>query len=255
MSTYRILTLGVLLAAPAAWAQPNPFEAYDTGKTTVEQPAEAPGVDDAVQAAQPVKAPGPKFEVATKGRMAVGFSGSFSSNSTTNDLAVGGEVENSTTFLRFSPTFGYYVIDRLEVSGSVGLLLRDLDRGGKNTVSESSWMVEASGRYFLPFSEAISAYAGLGLGAYFGSSTTEDTAAVLNDMGELVEQKLKLNADSSGLALLADFGFAYLFLPEWQLRAGLDITYLIGSEEISGGDTLDQSTFNMGLNLGFRRMF
>ncbi len=237
-----------LLAAPLS-AQPNPFEAHEDSRREV-----APQEPVEVQKDEPEAKPeAPSYDLGRQGQWSLGVGTLFSYTTTTNGVPEGGQINNETLFFRAAPSVGYFVIDDLEVSLSVGLLSRQLDRGGNEVAVENNALVEVSGRYFLSLTEPFSLYLDLGVGGYFGTSDRVLELALAED-----EDPTSINerTDTSGLILSATLGAGYALSPSLQLRAGLGFTGLIGSESIvSVSRDLDVKTFNTGLTMGLFYIF
>ncbi|MEZ4474450.1 MAG: hypothetical protein R3F60_27410 [bacterium] len=130
--------------------------------------------------------------------------------------------------------------------------MRQLDRGGSNRTTESAWMVTASGRYFHALTPAFALFGGGGLGGTFGTSTRG--LEVTDDQGRV--RQVAEETTTRGFVLAADAGAAYLLRQRVQLRAGLDLAWILGSEEITSiKGQLGMTTFNTGLSLAAHVVF
>jgi len=173
------------------------------------------------------------------GLWSLGGRGTFAYTSSKNDLLAGGNETNTTMFLRLTPTLATFVQDRFQVGGSAGLLRKSLARESGGKATENDWLFEATGYYFLPLSQRFAFVPGLGLGGYFGSSErTFKTAG----------QDIKESTDTRGFAASAYLGAAYQMSESWQIRSGLGITALLGSETVSSqGVSLSSSAVHFGV--------
>jgi opacity protein-like surface antigen len=231
-----LVWVALLLASSQAAAQPNPFEDYESTRplATAEASPE--------QAA----APAPITPLLDRGRLVLGGSGLLSYTNSSNDVSGGANRDNSTLFTRLTPSVGYFVMDRLEVSVTPGLMLRRLDRGSADASAELSWLMEVGARYHYPIFKRLSVYGGVGLGGYFGSSERTLRAEVDGS-----QQTLQESTDTLGLATTLNLGGGYMVARRVQLRLGLDMTWLVGQETApSLEDDLSVSTFHLGLAAG-----
>lgn len=234
--------VAALSAPDAALAQPDPFSAYEASQ----QPGVVqPGLGDLA----------PSTPLA-KGTFTGGLGASYAYTRASNDLVDGGSATNSTLFMRLAPEVGYFIVDRLELSFSPGLLKRSLDRGKAGEASDSAWLFEAKARYHLPLTERFVVLAGLGLGGYVGGSSRTVTIQELKDDGEIVDRNLSESTDTSGFSLSGQVGAGYFFDPRIQIRVTFDLNWLIGSEKVSGvGRSLDTSTTHTGLGAALMYYF
>lgn len=231
-------------------AQPNPFRAYE------EQPPPPPTTDDGATTAEPTDTSGgwrrSKDAAFTKGTWTAGGSMLLNATTTSNTLPSGSERTNTNVFVKLSPSLGYFVLDRLEISGSIGWLSRELDRGRTtDTATENSVLFEGTARYFLPINPRIALMGEGSLGGYLGSSNR----IIAVQQGE---SSLEVNEETStyGFALGLGLGASYQPAKSLQLRAGLNMISLLGSETIeSVNEPLDVTTVNLGLNLGAVYLF
>lgn len=232
------LTLALLALPLAASAQPDPFEAYEASRRPA---ARGP-------AAAAIPHTGPLGE----GSLLLGLGAVFNFSSASNELDDGSEVDNSTLFLRLNPSIGYFVTDHVELGFSPGMLVRQLDRGGSDTTTDAMWLFELTGRYFHPVTPNFSLYGGGGLGGAYGGSSRGLTITDANGRAREVTEETTTTA----FVLGADLGAAYMIRPTLQLRAGVDWTWLIGSESVGSlSKDLAVSTANMGLGVGLHGAF
>jgi hypothetical protein len=231
------LACGVLLVASAALAQqppPDPFQDYQSWS------GEAPPALPPAQPAPPPSAAAAKATSATvempmlAGQWALGGRGMFSYTSAKNDLLAGGSETNTTFFMRLTPTGGVFVADRLQVAGSLGLLRKSLARESGGKATENDWLLEATGSYFLPVGPRFAVVPGVGLGGFAGSS---DRTFLLAD-GSTIDE----STGTRGFAASLYLGAAYQLSRNWQLRSGLALTALLGSEKVASQHTSLSST-------------
>jgi len=219
---------------------PDPFKDYEewSGETPPPLPPEKPAAAPAPPAAQRTPDGNVRLPLSA-GLWSLGARGIFAYTTSKNDLLAGGDETNSTMFLRLTPTLATFVQDRFQVGGSVGLLRKSLARESGGKATENDWLVEATGSYFLPLGARFALVPGLGLGGYFGSSERTFKA----DGKEIVE-----STNTRGFAASAYFGAGYQMSENWQIRSGLGITALLGSETISSQSaSLSSSALHFGV--------
>lgn len=245
--------LAVLCSASTALAQPDPFEDYERMKRGEPlEPADGGGPSGTCEPCDEVTEGEnrPSLEQLT---LSVGLRTQLSYTGTSNELESGaGSEDNNTLFYRLAPTVGLMVLDRLEVALSLGLLGRSvsLDRGADS--SESAFLIEASGGYHVPVGDRIDLIPGVALGAYFGGGSR--ALAVTSESGRtaLVEEE----TSTSGVSLGLSFGVGYHLTDALQLRSGLVLNGLIGSESIaSSGVSLGTSSAHLGLPIELHYSF
>lgn len=236
-----------LIALPAvAMAQPDPFEAYESARKP------APKAEPVAAPAPAARPRAPLVQSAREGTIFVGAGVVFNFTNATNELEEGGEATNSTYFLKLNPSVGYFITDNIELGAAAGLLARELDRGDGETTTDNAWLISVTGRYFQPFSNAFSLYAGGAIGGAFGGSSRG--LPVVDAEGR--DRILTEQTDTSALMLGADVGAAYMIRPQLQLRASVDLTWLTGSESITSlNKDLSVSTVNTGLGIGIHGAF
>lgn len=233
-----LVGVALLLASSQAAAQPNPFEDYESTRPLINT-GEQQG-----QAQAP--APEPVVPLLEQGRLVLGGSGLLSYTNSSNDVSGGANRDNSTLFTRLTPSVGYFVLDRLEVSVTPGLMLRRLDRGSQDASAELSWLMEVGARYHYPVHKRLSVFGGLGIGGYFGSSDRTLQATIEDET-----QTLEESTDTLGLSTTLNLGGGYMVTRQVQLRLGLDMTWLVGQESASSLEKdLNVSTFHLGLAAG-----
>lgn len=229
----------------AAVAQPDPFLDYETSKAAGEEPPQLPPEEPAppLQAA-PVGPAEPAEGDATglqlpfeKGAWMVGGRTLFSYTGTRNELPSGSDQSNRTLFLRLTPTVGYFIDDNIQLSASVGWLFRSLSREDDVQATESAWLFEAAGHYVLPMGKRFALVPGLGLGFYLGGSDRK-----LRLAGEEVNESTSTRGFSAAFYL----GVAYQVATNWQVRSGVALSTLLGTETIRDS-SLSTSTAHFGL--------
>lgn len=230
------------LASGTSWAQepPDPFADYEgwSGDAPPPLPPEKPSATPAPK--PPERTPDGNVRLPlSAGLWSLGGRGTFAYTSSKNELLAGGDETNTTMFLRLTPTVATFVQDQFQVGGSVGLLRKSLARESGGKATENDWLIEASGYYFLPLSQRFAFVPGLGLGGYFGSSErTFKTGG----------QDIKESTATRGFAASAYLGAAYQMSDSWQIRSGIGITALLGSETVTSQDTsLSSSAIHFGV--------
>lgn len=241
-----LAALPIVATPTAAVAQPDPFEAYESAR----KPASK---------AEPVAAPAPRarpappsVQMVREGALLLGAGMVFNFTNATNELEEGGEATNSTYFLKLNPSLGYFISDNIEIGAAAGLVARELDRGDGETTTDNAWFLSLTGRYFQPFTNAFSLYAGGSIGGAFGGSSRG--LPVVDAEGR--DRILTEQTDTSALMLGADLGAAYMIRPRLQLRASIDLSWLSGSESITSlPKDLSVSSVNTGLGIGLHGVF
>ena len=240
--------LGLTLAANGAYAQqpaqvPDPFEDYEAWKTGEPTPSLTPPLKGApTQATAAPVVNGPKLKL-TKGTWNLGARALFSYTGANNELKDGSSESNTTLFIRATPSLSYFIMDRLEVGGSFGWLSKSLARESGGRATEGDWAMEGTAFYHIPLSKRLSFVPGAGLGFYFGSSDNT-TRAWVDGAREEIEE----TTDTKGVMAALYLGAAYQLGESWQLRSGLTLNALIGSETINSEDkSLSASTLHVGL--------
>ena len=246
-----LAALGVLATCTLVAAQPNPFEAHRDA---------APPKAEAGVEAQPTSAPAPQSRFGSdqraQGTWTAGIDTMVNHTTTTNELPGGSMVDNTTLFLELSPTLGYFIVDNVELWGTIGLLSRQLDRGGENVSLETDLLLEVGGRYWLPLGDRFSLIGSLGLGGYFGSSTRQIDIQEATGGDATRTVSINEDTDTKGFEFSATLGAAYAINPATQLRAGLGLVGLIGNEVLTSvKDPLSVTTFNTGLSIGVFYVF
>jgi opacity protein-like surface antigen len=232
----RSLAVGAALTAlgfgNVASAQPNPFVDYEAMKSGAPLPRESDAGSGTVPAA--VRFP------TTPGSMMLGGRTAFSYTGTNNEVAGGGSVSNRTFLYRITPTFSYLYKDKYLLSGSFGAIGKTITREGGRRDGELDWLLEISAHYVLPISDKVAFLPGAGLGGYLGSSTKETSGAQ--------GQSLTEETSTRGLAITLYANLAYQVMPNWQVRSGLALYGLTGSEKAtSQPDRLGSSAVHVGL--------
>jgi hypothetical protein len=231
-------------AQPEGSTPPDPFDDYAATHADSEPVAAAPYTPSTrsettkvVDGTVPTRA----------GNYYLGASVSFDYAGSSNEQINGPSLVNHNFFTRISPKFGYFVIDRLEIGGSLGLLWKSLSRTNEETTTESDLFLEATAHYHVPAGR-FSLAPGLGLGGYFGGSSRP-----LSVNGKATTESTSTRGFQATLYLTG----AYQVSDHWQLRSGLSLTGLVGSETVGSVDqSLSSSAFYVGipvqLNYTFR---
>ena len=250
--------LWVLLAAPAAGAQapPDPFADY-LGEFRPQPAASATARGPQPLAPDPAHAgptyvalsevgPAPVLPVA-KGTWVAGGSTSVAVTRSENDLLGGGSATNRTVYVGLTPSLSYMIAERVELGGSLGVLLRSLEREGGGASTGRDWLLEAMVAYHLPITRRFTLAPGLGVGGYFGSN--DRTVQIVDDAGD--NKDIDETTDTRGFLAVARLVGAYQISERGQLRAGLQGNVLYGSEGVQSEDTrLDVMTLTAQLTLG-----
>ncbi len=232
-------------------ALPDPFDAYESSKQ--EEPPRENKPPNREEKEPETSGNPPTSEEDTlsshteKGAWVLGAGTLFNYTTTTNELTSGRERDNTTLFFRIDPSLGYFVIDNLEVAVSAGLLGRQLERGGNDPATETSWLFEVSARYFWTLNRRFSLFFGLGLGGYFGSSERLITVEQEGEGAQTITER----TDTLGGSVSSSLGVGYALSRSLQFRAGLGFSGLLGQETLtSAKDPLAVSTLNTGLAIG-----
>lgn len=220
--------LALSLLSPAALAAgeaPDPFEDYAGSHP------ESPPVEAVTPPTRP-GASGPGSDASLvlpwkRGNWQVGGYGTFAYAGSNSDLLSGGEESNRNLFLRLAPRVGYFLMDQVELGASAGILTKSINREGKTISSETDFLLEGSVHYTVPVASRFALIPGAGLGFYFGSSSRP-----ININGTETDE----TTSSRGIAFSLYPMLAYQLTPEWQLRSGLSMTLLYGSELIKSAD-------------------
>lgn len=236
------LTSTLCLAAGASRAQeaPDPFKDYEgwSGEAPPPLPPEKSAAASASSTSQRTPDGNVRLPLSA-GLWSLGGRSIFAYTTSKNELLAGGDETNSTMFLRLTPTLATFVQDRFQVGGSVGLLRKSLARESGGKATENDFLFEATGSYFLPLGARFAFVPGVGLGGYFGSSERTFTAG---------GQQINESTSTRGFAASVYLGAAYQMSESWQIRSGLGITALLGSETISSQSaSLSSSTVHFGV--------
>ncbi len=211
--------------ARAAGEAPDPFDDYDTSHpetppveavATPTRPGREPAAPDAADL------PWRRGQLNLAGLTTLSYAGSNS------DLLDGSSQSNRNFFFRLSPHVGYFVLDQVELGASIGWLTKSINREGKTLSSEGDFLVEATASYVVPVSTRFALVPGAGLGFYTGSSSRLATVA-----GKQLDEQ----TSTRGIAFSLYPMLAYQITREWQLRSGLAVSLLYGSEKITSADT------------------
>lgn len=244
------LSATLLAAAPSAHAQPNPFDAYEGKKQTEE-------AERAQQSSRQAEQSGPEetspkatsfvsSALTTQGHWVAGGAGSFSYTTTSNETESGEESDN-TLFVRIAPNLGFFILDRLEIGGSIGVLWRQIGRSDESSSVERDFLFEARGRYHLPVTQRFSLIPSASVGGYVGRSSRE-VQALDEDMNPTTIEE---PTDTFGVSASLGLDIGYLLGPKLQLQAGLALVGLFGAESVpSEEESFRVSTFNTSLSIG-----
>lgn len=232
-TSFALASLSVLalsLSAGSAYAQADPFADYEAMKTGAPLPR-AHGED---------AASGEARIPTTPGAMMIGGRTAFSYTGTSNETINGTEFSNRTFLYRLTPTFSYLLQGKYLLSGSFGLMGKTLTREGGTRDGETDWLLELSAHYVVPLTERVAFLPGAGIGGYLGGSTKET--------GGLNGTTLKEETSTRGLAITLYANIAYQITSNWQLRSGLALYGVSGSEKADSQDKrLGSSAVHVGL--------
>ena len=229
--------------AGAQGEPPDPFADYDGWAEGGQAPSAPPTPAEARTApARPNAESGPVMRL-EKGGFSVGGRALFSYTGASNELIDGSSESNTTLFMRAAPTVSYFLLDRLQLGASLGWMGRALacESGGRAT--ENDWVAEATAHYFLPLSSRFALAPGAGLGFYVGAS---DRSLLVVENGKLTETTE--TTSTAGVVAALYLNAAYQLGQNWQLRSGLAMNALLGSEKISSkNQSLGTSTLHVGI--------
>jgi hypothetical protein len=249
-------TLAWSPAALAEDAPPDPFEDYaaahpeaakvepvtppEVAKKQQAKPADRNCDDDVVQV--PYK----------KGSWLVGGGLALSYTGSSNELVGGADASNSNLFFRLQAHGAYFLFDRVQLGAGLGLMAKSLGREAGEKATETNFFFEANAHYVLPIVPRFAFTPGVGLGMYFGGSSR--TLYVVQPGGAgtpTTEDTSTIGAHASLNAL-----FAYQLSKTWQLRSGLTLSGLIGSESVASANaSLGSSALHIGLPLQLNATF
>ncbi|MBK8011658.1 MAG: hypothetical protein IPK13_09915 [Deltaproteobacteria bacterium] len=235
------------LCSAGAIAQSDPFSDYEEGR--VDPNTAMPFLEGVPSEDQTSSEALPVLQVQA-GKWSVGARGALSWTTGRNEVVDGQRERNTNLFLRFTPTFAFFVWDNVEVAGSLGFLSHSLARPD-GIATETDWLLEATGHYYIKLTDRLALAPGLGLGAYLGSSERPVTAVV-----DGTARTVRESTSTVG-GLTAVYGdVIYQLSSNLRLRAGLALTAMFGSESIaSSGKSLGSQTVNTGVTLGLFYVF
>ncbi len=237
MLTAALAGLGLigLASAPAAWAQPDPFDDYEQGQRGNPQDAPLAGGDAGV--------------IVESGALTLGFAGVFAFTRSAGEGLEGDERIETTFFTRLSPSIGWMVFDRVEFSFSPGLAWRRVQRGEDETTTERALLLRGGVRYQAPIDTRLLGFVGAELGGYVGGS---ERPLPESQNGRAVDEA----TDTSGFTAAFELGLGVVLDPRTVLDLGLTVDVLTGSETIASQDaSLASSLVHTGLRLGLRFFF
>ena len=226
-----------LLIPRTAAAQPDPFEDYERWKDGEADPAQA-----ALAEPPPEEAVGP-WRGFKQGTFTVGGRLQLSYTGTNNEVLEGVDESNNTYFFRLTPSVSYAPIDRLQVTVSAGVLSKSVAQEAGQDSDETNFFLEAAAHYQFPMGQRFSFIPGLGLGFYLGSGS-RDLLLTRSGNTSLTEE----STTTSGFAAALYLGVGYALTEQWQIRSGLSLNAMFGSESIDSSDaSLSTSTAHIGL--------
>lgn len=236
--------LAVLFAAVltprSAAAQPDPFQDYERWKTGEAEPSQA-GSPKAVSQEEAI---GP-WTGFNQGTWSVGGRIQLSYTGTDNEVIEGVAESNNTYFFRLTPSVSWVPVDRLQVALSMGVFSKSVAQEQGQDADETNFITEASAHYAFPLGQRFSFIPGLGLGFYVGSGS-RDLLISQNGNQTMVEE----STSTAGFTAAVYLGVGYALTEHWQIRSGLSLNAMIGSEGIdSSGASLSNSTAHIGLPL------
>ena len=190
-------------------------------------------------------------EMTSAGKANLGVNTSMSFTQARNELQEGGEATNSTFFLLATPKFGYFVMDRVELTLQTGVLMRRLQRTADTRNTETSALVNVGVNYNIPLNERLSLVPGVGIGGYFGGSNRPVTVLGEDGMPRVISESTR----ARGLDLASQLAIGYRAGEKVQIQAGLTLHYLYGAEFSENVDSLRVSTLHSSLGLGVLYFF
>jgi hypothetical protein len=230
--------LAVLLSGREAAAQPDPFEDYDRWKDGGPEPGRAAPHEGASNDEWEGS-----WEGFTKGTFSFGGRTQLSYTGANNEVLEGVDESNNAFWLRLTPTLAYNPIDRLHVALSAGILSKSVSQQQGQDSNETNFFLEGAAYYHIPLGGHFSFIPGIGLGFYAGSGSRD---LGVTEGGTLVFVEESTNTSGFSAALYLCLGYA--LTKDWQIRSGLAMNALVGSESIdSSNETLATSTAHIGL--------
>lgn len=227
----------VLLAPRGAAAQPDPFDDYERWREGEADESRALPEEGVV--AEPV---GP-WRGFNKGAWGVGGRMQFSYTGANNEVLEGVDESNNAFWFRLTPSLTYTLAERVNVALSMGVLSKSVSQQQGQDSDESNFFVEGAAYYHIPLSPRLSFIPGAGLGFYVGSGS-RDLTLTRNGQPTVTEESTSTAGFSAALYL----GVGYALTEQWQIRSGLALNALIGSEGIeSSNESLSTSTAHIGL--------
>jgi len=196
-----------------------------------------------------------------KGVFDLGMDSLLILRSTSTPTEVDGEEVGSTSQLGLSfaggPALRYFVIDNLSVGADLHFLYiknsSSVEDQSGNTSdfgsSDSAFLGFLTGHYFVRLGSGLFFKPGLGVGGFYGSRSIPDP----------LDSARSLNGSLSGGAGKADLGFAFYANSHFNLRAGLNLVYYLGSvssdsaqgTSIEGSFSTMEAGFSVGLGYSF----
>lgn len=220
-------------ASPASAAPPpaDPFGDFEAAN-----PDLPPVKEIAVTSTKEETTAGGERVVPTKkGTLSFGGIASFDYAGSHLETPSGGSVSNSNFFTRLGARGSYMLFDRVDVGGTVGALFRDAGQGS----AQSGWFLEANAGYLFPLSPQFAFAPRLGVGFYHGGA---DRDLVVN--GTTTTESTSVNGLIATLYLMGAFQASRSV----QIRSGLALTALAGSESVPSADkSLSSTSFFVGI--------
>lgn len=221
------LGLAACLARSAS-AQPNPFDDYERFMAGQPPPS----------AAAPV-ALEPALRTAAM-TWSLGLRSQLGFSRLTYERGSGTDDASSTALLfRLSPALGLFVVDRVQIALSPGLLVRSGGNNGGDNATDANLSIEATVHYFAPLSPRLSFVPGIGIGGYFGSGTRTRTEGTAVNGAAIRPER---HADTAGMSLSLYLGIAYQLFEHVQLRSGLAANAFFGWDSVEGRDSSLRTT-------------
>lgn len=247
--TPALALLFVLSTSSRALADepPDPFEDYKTVNPDA-PPVVAVRPKEVEAAPKAVAADGENtaYVPFRRGSWLVGAGLAFSLNSSSNELVNGTDASNSNHFMRLQAHGGYFLIDRLQLGLGLGMMRKSLGREAGENSTETDFFFELNAHYVLPIVPRFAFTPGVGMGLYFGGSDRRLYVTGPNNTSVATTE----TTSTFGFHATLDLLFAYQLSPGWQLRSGLMLSGLVGSESVdSASRSLSSSAFTVGLPL------
>ncbi|MDX9720922.1 MAG: hypothetical protein RBU37_09235 [Myxococcota bacterium] len=235
----------VMIHSAELRAQPNPFEAYEQREGLSPSPAQQCPACPSVR----VPAPAPTALNGNAGDWVLSLRSSLDLSYTSSQIQSSQSASNSSMMFRLVPSFGYFLIDDLELALDIGWYGRYLGMDVDELVSEYGWLFEAAARYHWDLSERFGLIGGASFGGYLGSSQWLVTVYPPDLLSNPYDQPE--DTSTGGLSGSLSALGQYFLSEHFQLRFGLEGSFLAG---LQGSDSVDELRGNasvfLGLSLG-----